>query len=545
MGNETRPLAAGGSRRRMSMLPVLLAIGIAAGCLFGIVLRICAAPRSSDTTQAPVAEKTEAKPPPDKRVFDSPLAGLGWYDGNAQTLAAQLDGFLGKADAPAMKDIAALLMPHAGYRYSGQTAAYAVKALEGNRYGRVVVMGPSHRIAMRDVASVPKDYSHYATPFGEVPLDLDFIAALRTHPEFQGPPEADAREHSVQIELPLLQKALANFKFVPIVVGQIGLESARRMGAILRASIDANTLVVASSDFTHYGDNYDFVPFRENISENLKTLDMGAWDFIEKRDAKGFDDYINRTGATVCGHCPIMVLLSMLPENAQAHLLHYDTSGNVMGDYSNSVSYVAAAFTGQWPKGERAVMQPQTATLTADEKHALLKLARGTLTYYLEHGKPPTPETLGITIAPGMQTVMGAFVTLKKHGQLRGCIGEIFPRRALYEVVMEQAVNAGVNDYRFSQVTAPELAEIDFEISALTPPHDVASYQDIVIGKHGMVIEKNGRRAVFLPQVAPEQGWDLAETLTHLSTKAGLAADAWREGASYMVFEAIVFGEKE
>jgi AmmeMemoRadiSam system protein A len=142
-----------------------------------------------------------------------------------------------------------------------------------------------------------------------------------------------------------------------------------------------------------------------------------------------------------------------------------------------------------------------------------------------------------------MRTVMGAFVTLHKRGQLRGCIGEIFPRRALVEAVAEQAINAAFHDPRFPRLHAGELDEIDIEISALTPPHPVESYDEIVIGRHGVVLEKNGRSAVFLPQVAPEQGWGLEETLTHLALKAGLASSDWKSGCRFEVFEAIVFGE--
>jgi AmmeMemoRadiSam system protein A len=142
-----------------------------------------------------------------------------------------------------------------------------------------------------------------------------------------------------------------------------------------------------------------------------------------------------------------------------------------------------------------------------------------------------------------MKEVMGAFVTLHRSGRLRGCIGEIFPRRELYKAVMDHAINAGVNDRRFSRVQAHELPELDFEISALSPPRAVDSYKDIVIGKHGIVVRKRGRQAVYLPQVAPEQGWNVEETLTHLSQKAGLPGDAWKSDCDFLVFEATVFGE--
>jgi len=178
-----------------------------------------------------------------------------------------------------------------------------------------------------------------------------------------------------------------------------------------------------------------------------------------------------------------------------------------------------------------------------NDKKVLLKLAKESIKYYFENRRTTTVEESGIEITYGMSQIMGGFVTLHLHGQLRGCIGEIFPTRELYKVVLERAVDSAFNDYRFSPLTVSEFNEIDIEISALSMPEPVDSWQDIIIGKHGMTLSKNGRSAVFLPQVATEQGWGIEETLTHLAMKAGLAPDDWRENCSFEVFEAIVFGD--
>ncbi len=182
-----------------------------------------------------------------------------------------------------------------------------------------------------------------------------------------------------------------------------------------------------------------------------------------------------------------------------------------------------------------------TQELSQKDKDLLKKLARAAIEYRLKHMKDPTPSDLNIEITPAMKEKMGAFVTLKKRGVLRGCIGEIFPTRPLYKAVTAQAVNSAFRDPRFPPLSADELDDVHIEISALTQPKPVSSYNEIIIGKHGIVLEKYGRSAVFLPQVAPEQGWDLEQTLTHLSLKAGLPPDAWREDANFLVFEAIVF----
>ena len=477
-------------------------------------------------------------------VFQSPLAGR-WYDADKDKLAAEIDGFLSKVDAPPVENAHALIVPHAGYQFSGQVAAYSYKQVAGKRFTRVIVMGPSHQLPMENVANVP-DATAFATPLGETPIDTDFVAALKKHPEFRTIRGADVSEHSVQIQLPLLQRTVGEFKFVPIVVGQLDLETTRRMAQILAGLIDPNTLVVASSDFTHFGPNYGYMPFKDDIQANLEKLDMGAWGFIEKKDLDGLAKYIEQTRTTICGRCPIGILLAMLPPEMAPHLLKYDTSGRITGDTTNSVSYCAIAFAGSWTLGQPIeAEQKKSAALTEDEKAQLLKLARATLEGYVKNGKAPSPDELGINITPGMNEAMGAFVTLKENGDLRGCIGEIFPQRSLYKAVIAHAVDAGVNDPRFQKVKAEELPLLHYEISALTQPYPVNSYNDIVLGKHGIVIEKNGRTAVFLPQVPGEQGWDLPTTLSYLSKKARLPEDAWKDGASFTVFEAIVFGENE
>jgi AmmeMemoRadiSam system protein A len=250
---------------------------------------------------------------------------------------------------------------------------------------------------------------------------------------------------------------------------------------------------------------------------------------------------VHNTGATICGRSPIAIMLAMLPAEAKVQLLKYDTSGNLTGDWSHCVSYVSAAVTGQWksPCSDGLHCEPELE-LSASDKIGLLSLARHSITRRIRNDEPE----LNFEITPPMQDIMGAFVTLHKHGQLRGCIGEIFPRRELYEAVAEQAVNAAFHDPRFPRLSEDELDEIDIEISALTTPHRINSYEDIEIGRHGIVLYKGSRSAVFLPQVAPEQRWGLDETLTNLSMKAGLVAGDWQSGCEFHVFEAIVFGEQ-
>jgi len=476
-----------------------------------------------------------------KEVLDSALAG-SWYPADADALRKQLADFFSKADVEPTDNVIAVILPHAGYRYSGQTAAYGLKAVKG-KYKRVVVIGPSHHGYMEQVLSVPI-VTHYRTPLGLVPVDTGFVEKLLKFKIFQNLPYVHRYEHSVQIEVPLLQFCQKDFKLVPVVAGDCSFETIKKAAGILRSLVDEQTLVVASSDFVHYGPRYGFTPFKENVPEQIKKLDMGAYDYIAKLDGKGFLDYIRKTGATICGRVPIAILLSMLDKDTAVKLIHYDTSGRVTGDFSNSVSYFAIVFTGRWRKQPGPEPVSQGSELTEQDKRRLLELARKSIEYALKYHRVPEPSRLGIEITPAMQVPRAAFVTLKKNTHLRGCIGDIFPQRPLYRSVIANAINAAFNDPRFPPLREDEFGDIKIEISALTAPKPVDSPDKIRIGIDGVVLRKAGRSAVFLPQVAPEQGWNREQTLTHLSLKAGLEPDAWKSGATFLVFQADVFGEE-
>ena len=506
-------------------------------------------PMSSDKKTGVGEKRTETESR--KVVLRSTLAGR-WYPADANALIKEIEGYFQKADVKPKSDVIALILPHAGYAYSGQTAAYGLKTA-GKEYKRIIVIGPSHYFPMEEKLSVPRE-THYETPLGQVPLDVEFINHLCQYPLFQSIPQVNQQEHSVQIELPLLQYCQKDFKFVPIVAGDCSLETIRKAGEILKGLLDENTLVIASSDFVHYGPNYGFTPFTEDIPEKIKGLDMGAYEHIVNLDSDGFLKYRQKTGATICGNVPIAILLSMLEKPAEAQLVKYATSGQLAGDFTNSVSYLAVAFSGTWKTNSPPVKSTiDTSTLTVQacpelsrrDKKQLLILARETILFVLSRQQTPQDSDLSVTISEVMRQPRAAFVTLTKHGQLRGCIGDILPRRSLYKSVIANAINACVNDTRFLPVTLAECNDIKIEISALTPPKPVASSADIRIGIDGVVLQKDGRSAVFLPQVAPEQGWDLETTLTNLSMKAGLPADAWKEGATFLTFQADVFGEEK
>ncbi|HOK08716.1 MAG TPA: AmmeMemoRadiSam system protein B [Candidatus Hydrogenedens sp.] len=476
-----------------------------------------------------------------KKVYQSLIAGQ-WYDASPEKLKQQISELFNKADVEPIKSVIGLILPHAGYAYSGLTACKGIKATEKSLYSRIIILGTSHRAPLENIISVPS-VDFYETPLGQIPLDVDTIQELKKFPYFKEFPLAQRGEHSVEIELPLLQYLKKDFKLIPLICGRLDIETTEKVAQILQNYIDEKTLVIASSDFTHYGPNYNYVPFSENIPENLKKLDMGAYQYIEKRDVKGFYEYIKQTGITICGPYGIGVLMYLLPENTQAKLVEYKQSGEIVNDYQNSVSYFSIAFAGTWQKGEKKSMNVST-TLTPEEKKDLLKLARWTLEYVLEHNKLPSDNEIPIKITETMKTPRAAFVTLKIKDDLRGCIGEIFATKPMYKSVLQNAYNAGFKDPRFYPITKDELPKIKIDISLLTHPKKINHYNEIELGKHGIIMKKGYYQALFLPQVAPEQNWNLQQTLEHLAMKAGLPPDGYKEGAEFEVFEAEVFHEE-
>ena len=472
----------------------------------------------------------------------STIAGT-WYPGTEKgirALAEKWESVCGVAAQSETPNV--LVLPHAGWAYSGETAWTAVRTVRGAKFRRVVVLAPSHRAWIENRLVAP-EADAVSTPLGEIKIDRDWLDRLALVAPVARNDRVHSAEHSAQIEYPLLQLALGNgFTIVPLVMGSFGADQMGMCARALARLMDAETLLVISSDFTHYGDDFSYTPFGngggDDVRHKVAASDDEAFGLIAKGDADAFAAFIKRTGATICGHVPIELALRAFPQGMSLFRVKYATSSDESGDHSRFVCYVAATGCAKW-RGEGS------AVLSAADRAYLLRVARASMERAVRSG---TRRGHGFDAGDAPKSVrakMGAFVTLndKATGALRGCIGEILPMRPLIEAVADRAVDAAISDPRFSPVTERELEGLRVEVSALTPPKRVASWRDIVLGRDGMTLEKNGCFAVFLPQVAPEQGWDLPTTLSYLSQKAGLSSDAWREGATFETFQAEVFHE--
>lgn len=463
------------------------------------------------------------------KVF--PCSGAGrWFPANSEELGNLIDRCLNNAQDTVSPHPSAIIVPHAGYLYSGEGAGVSYHVLKGKEIKRVIILGPSHHSGLHGI-SVLKGYDTYQTPLGNVPIDRVTVDRLLKNSPFLFEASAHASEHSVENQIPFIQRVIPDAKIVPCVVGFLDKTSAREAGKQLSSLLDDKTILVVSSDFTHFGQSFDYVPFNKDIRRNLEKLDQGAIHFIQSCDGDGFLNYVESTGATICGRYPIAVALYALSGKCSGRLLKYYTSSDKSEDFSHAVCYASIVLE------EKKEDQLQLST---ENKMLLLQLARKSM----ESAVRQQPMALIKDIPENLRQDCGAFVTLTKKGELRGCIGYILPVAPLAETVIEMAKAAALHDNRFMPVEPTELGAIHIEISVLTPPVQISGPEEFVLGQHGIVINLNGHQAVFLPQVALEQKWDKTTTLRHLCLKAGLQPDDYKNPQmTFKVFEAIILEE--
>ena len=466
-----------------------------------------------------------------------------FYPDDPARLSAVIDTLMQQAATSDMEPPVAMVVPHAGYVYSGQICADAFKLASRSSFDRIVLLGTNHTYPDFQGISV-YETGAFETPLGKIPIDEELAKKLlSTGSPVTANRRVHAWEHSTEVVLPFIQKVFPKAKLIPIVVGGADMEMCNKFGRVLAEAIQGkNALIIASSDLCHYPDYSDGVQSDRSVLNAMKSLDPAV---LVNEVHRVENQRKPNLATTACGLGPILTAMAAarsLGADCGRVISHANSGDTTLGERSRVVGYAAVSFC--WatkPCGEPLSAQTSAAatSLTDEQKQVLLAFARNTIRQYLETETTP----LFRRDDPVFQQKQGAFVTLKKHGELRGCIGQMTEDLPLYQTVGRMAISAALHDSRFTRLSLSELKDVEIEISVLTPYQRVDSADKIQVGRDGVLLKRSGRSAVFLPQVAPEQGWNRDEMLDNLCRKAGMSSDCWRQGAEFHTFQAIIFSE--
>ncbi len=499
--------------------------------------------RLAEESTAPASADEPAVTPTVTGPVQRPVVAGSFYPADAESLAAVVEAMLAEVEPLGVRPIA-LVAPHAGYIYSGAVAAQAFKQVQNQAYEVIVIIGTNHRRPDLDRVAIYPDGA-FVTPLGEVPVDAGLAAELVEADErIIAERSVFAEEHSLEVELPFLQRLLPGCPIVPIMVGEPSWENVVALSdALVKALAGREALIVASTDLSHYPAYEDAVAVDGALLRAVETMDpQQVQTIIHETMASG----IPGLATCACGEGPLLVAMRAaagLGAN-RATVIDYRNSGDTpVGERNQVVGYGAVMFW-QGDEDPAPFLPPTPAAsapavdLSAVEQDAMLGLARETLERFLATGGFPSFRPG----SSGLLQVRGVFVTLRRAGELRGCIGSLLGQRPLYLEVQRSAVLAAINDPRFPPVTRDELPELELEISILGPMEPVTDVTTIQVGVHGLLIVQGDQQGVLLPQVPVEEGWDRDEFLVQVCRKANLPDDAWQTAALYR-FTAQVFEE--
>ncbi|MDD4957181.1 MAG: AmmeMemoRadiSam system protein B [Candidatus Omnitrophica bacterium] len=474
------------------------------------------------------------------------LAG-SWYTDSPAFLKKELDTYMSQADVQDVDgEVYAVLVPHAGLKFSGPVAAYAYKLLQKAGPEVVIVVGFTHRLFAPGTIAVLDD-DRIVTPLGDIEIDKELTGKLiSSGPKFIGSKDIFDSENSIEMQFPFIKHALPGTKAVFVAMEDQGLKSCESLINALYDVIkgsEKKMIVIASSDMSHY------LPY--DVGDKIDAM---TTEVIRQMDpAKFYGFNMLNEQQLMCGYGAAYTVMSLAKQLGANKFLVLEraNSGDTSGVKEKVVGYLSGAFV---RVAEDKVADPVAVVsiqdkaeggdmLNAGERKELLKIARDSIGHYLKTGRRYEP----VVDDADLGEEMGAFVTLHENGELRGCIGNMMARGPLYLTVRDMAVAAATEDPRFHAVKEGELAAIDIEISVLSPLRKVASADEVEVGKHGVLVRMGPRSGVYLPQVATETGWGKEEFMNSLcGQKAGIPYDAWKTGkCEIYVFTAEVFGEKQ
>lgn len=455
-----------------------------------------------------------------------PAVAGSFYPASAKEIRSMLGGWLHPSENDALTPPRAIIVPHAGYVFSGEVAASAYNRIPpGHKYKRVFLLGPSHRAGFAG-ASVDTVYSFAETPLGKVPIDISLGKKLISEGKgaftFWSEAAHDG-EHCLEVQLPFLQMVFGDVpSIVPIVIGTERLSIIQSIAKALEPYFNEDNLFIISSDFSHYPSYEDAKASDLYLAETITT--GGLEEFLKALRQIDKQEYPGQ-GTAACGACAIAVLLEMMDaqgrDNFSAeHVMYRNSGDSIYGDKDRVVGYNSIVFTSS----------DHLFHFTQEEKEKMIATARSSIYSYLGLKYDGDDSPVGVLKEKGY----GVFVTLNLNGNLRGCIGRFTSPSSLHSTIREMARSAAFDDPRFPALSKKEAPEIEIEVSVLSPLKRIQSIDEFKLGRDGIYMIKGYNHGTFLPQVAKETGWNTEEFLGHCARdKAGIGYYGWKDAELY------------
>lgn len=455
----------------------------------------------------------------------SPNVAGRFYAADKKVLEEYIDNLLARNKnnrGKILSHIGALIVPHAAYEYSGNIAALAYEQIKGRNYKNVIILSGTHYVPFDGIYLSPHKY--WSTPLGKIEVNqhmTDFLQKKLNFAKIDFYPFLN--DHTIEVQIPFLQKTLEKPKILPIMIGNLTKNELDSLSELIIQLVNKDkehTLVIVSTDFSHYHNAY-----------KTNLMDSNALEDIKKLDRDSLEEDLKNKNCEMCGSFATIVLVDVAKRMGwKVKVLGYSDSSSYTNDKSSVVGYASLAF----------YVDEKRLWLNDKEKNKLLSYARKVLNEYTAYKTVPAFQNDD----KKLYEKSGVFVTLTKDGVLRGCMGYVYPQYPLVQAISDMTVAAAAYDRRFNKVTIEETDNLKIEISVLGELIEINDIAEIEIGRHGLYLVKDGRSAVFLPQVIVEENWDRKEALRQLSIKAGLNPSAWEEKDSKIyIFSAQVFSE--
>ncbi len=475
-----------------------------------------------------------------------PVAAGSFYEANKDILLKNIAGhFADCIKSPENWKVRAIISPHAGYVFSGTVAASAISATPKDaEIKNIFLIGSSHVMAF-DGASVFYT-GDFITPLGRAEVNTEIATRLKGENKvFNFPVTAHLQEHSLEVQIPLIQYYYKKTpKIVPIIIGTNNTNTIKSIAEALRPYFTPDNLFLISSDFSHYPSYEDAIDVDNKTANAIVSDDPDVFLTVLKENTR---NNINGLATSMCGWSSGLMLMYLAEgdSNLEFKKIDYCNSGDTpYGDKERVVGYNAIVLIekGQTTKNKKEGSVTELS-FSKSEKEELFTIARNSIKTMLYDKKRLNIDEKKIPEA--LKRNLGAFVTLKIDGRLRGCIGRFISSDPLFEVVRVSALSSAFEDTRFSPLTKEEYEKVEMEITVLGPLQRINDINEIILGKHGIYIKKDFRSGTMLPQVAIENGWTVEQFLGYTSRdKAGLGWDGWKNAELY-IYEGMVLEENK